>query len=851
MKKPRMAFLCAAFAACMAAAYGPFFLHYNVKILLGYIDRWAYFGPMAYYMDAVIHRGEFPLWNPLTFCGAPFAANLQSAVFYPPHLLRSLLTLHPTPLNAFTGLAIMTLAHLFVAAAGTYALGRSHAMSRTAASTAALAYAFGAAMTRRVAEVWLFAAMAAWMPVILWLIHRAFRAPSRRGAVRNTLGAGLVLGTSILAGFPQMTLYMLTAAAAYALLLPWLECGGARNTPRAATILAAAFVLGILIAAPAWVPAAEFARFSPRVKSIGESYTYSGHIVGPLYLLRGLLTFPGVTWPGSCGLRMAGATAFILAFAALLHPRKRTVALFAIVFALLLDCSLGERFLAGRLLAWIAPFKMMVPARASLLASLAFAMLAGFGVDAIAYPRPSAQARWIRLGVLMAIGVPALALLWRWEIPDPFIRIGAIIWYIPMVAFLAMLLCGYRWRSLRYALPFLLFAEILIWMPSYLVFVVDHCAFPADYNMLNTPASAFSRNNARAGDRYRFNDDFLCANMDVFALTPTVGGYDPLYIDTVRHVLSAPGHETEYKRDLSTHEILAANPWGNLFLKRRFWLVPAYAAGALPPKDTPFPPTCAVFLNDAPELPIQRLERADLPRAVVSGHTETSPLALPPPPAFAAAGQAGWREASTTCTLPACAHHRALHLAVETNASGTISIRFNLPDGETTWAEEQSFSGHTLPATLDWPLPDLPDCRATVVFRTQATRADTFIRILEATLIADRADENDRLHIADAGANNIRVTVEGLTENRLLLFTEAAYPGWRACIDGHETPVYRANDAFQAILVPPGTHDVVFRFRSRAVVLGLCVGLLSTLGILGGIAATRPQGNVSLETQSK
>src|SRR5262245_11787605 len=43
--------------------------------------------PMHHYLGDHLRRGEFPLWNPLTFMGTPFLANWQSAVFYPPSLL--------------------------------------------------------------------------------------------------------------------------------------------------------------------------------------------------------------------------------------------------------------------------------------------------------------------------------------------------------------------------------------------------------------------------------------------------------------------------------------------------------------------------------------------------------------------------------------------------------------------------------------------------------------------------------------------------------------------------------------------------------------------------------------------
>ena len=52
--------------------------------------RWdgiAQFYPWRNFAHDTIRSGYLPLWNPYQFCGTPFVANSQSAVFYPPNLL--------------------------------------------------------------------------------------------------------------------------------------------------------------------------------------------------------------------------------------------------------------------------------------------------------------------------------------------------------------------------------------------------------------------------------------------------------------------------------------------------------------------------------------------------------------------------------------------------------------------------------------------------------------------------------------------------------------------------------------------------------------------------------------------
>ena len=120
-------------------------------------DHWVYYLPNAYYMDVSLHDyGEFPLWNPLTFCGLPFAANPQSMAFYPPNLLRSILTFEPTPFRSHATLVLMLVFHVILAGYGTYLLAREHGLSYGACLVCVFAFLFSAGVVRRtLADVYL------------------------------------------------------------------------------------------------------------------------------------------------------------------------------------------------------------------------------------------------------------------------------------------------------------------------------------------------------------------------------------------------------------------------------------------------------------------------------------------------------------------------------------------------------------------------------------------------------------------------------------------------------------------------------------------------------------------------
>ena len=56
------------------------------------------------------------------------------------------------------------------------------------------------------------------------------------------------------------------------------------------------------------------------------------------------------------------------------------------------------------------------------------------------------------------------------------------------------------------------------------------------------------------------------------------------------------------------------------------------------------------------------------------------------------------------------------------------------------------------------------------------------------------------------------------------------FPGWRAQVDGTETPVMPADLALMGVVVPAGSHDLVLRYHSVWFQTGALVSFLSWLG---------------------
>lgn len=67
--------------------------------------------------------------------------------------------------------------------------------------------------------------------------------------------------------------------------------------------------------------------------------------------------------------------------------------------------------------------------------------------------------------------------------------------------------------------------------------------------------------------------------------------------------------------------------------------------------------------------------------------------------------------------------------------------------------------------------------------------------------------------------------------SRLLVWNEAHHPGWIARIDGQAAPILRANLDFQGLLVPPGTHKILFLYRPASFRLGAAISAASAASL--------------------
>jgi Bacterial membrane protein YfhO len=61
----------------------------------------------------------------------------------------------------------------------------------------------------------------------------------------------------------------------------------------------------------------------------------------------------------------------------------------------------------------------------------------------------------------------------------------------------------------------------------------------------------------------------------------------------------------------------------------------------------------------------------------------------------------------------------------------------------------------------------------------------------------------------------------------LLVVSEQYYPGWHACVDGKETPIYAVDGILRGVFLSAGKHTVIFEYKPLSFSIGLMVSVTS------------------------
>ena len=161
-------------------------------------DLEGYHLPIASFIAKSLRNGEFPFWDPYSYCGAPIYANLQAQIFYPPAWPVFLLgSLNRVVHNVFRLLEWQVAIHVFLGGAFAYLLLRRLRLSRGPALFGASIFQLGGFFASQAQHLGAVCG-AAWLP-LAWLAIVMLR---DRFEWRSLALLALAFALSFLAGFP-------------------------------------------------------------------------------------------------------------------------------------------------------------------------------------------------------------------------------------------------------------------------------------------------------------------------------------------------------------------------------------------------------------------------------------------------------------------------------------------------------------------------------------------------------------------------------------------------------------------------------------------------------------------------
>lgn len=534
------------------------------RILLGEAWLWEdmmYFSyPVRVFAASSMALGHIPLWNPYTFSGMPFLADIQTTVLYIPCIALALFVRDGT--LSFYWLELMVIAHYVLAGWAMYLLASSLDLKRAPALFAGAAYMLSGFMIAHAIHQQIIT-MVAWFPLVMML----FRAALAGGSSRAAFLCALVLGHSTLAGYPQLSLYFHVFLFAYFLFLLVDTYRGKALFSRPALMLVAraGMIVGLALAVAALqlLPTAELAGLSVRAQITYEKSTEGSLALGQLLTLFIPKLFgsagaagstywgPGTYWYFWETCIYTGVLPLLLAVTTLPLVRRTPHALFlwGVVLCSLMF-ALGNNFFFHKLvLDYVPGFSTFRdPARAGVFFSLAVALLAAFGLQALlAGEKDPALSRRVRTVILSTAG--AGVLLWGAVVTgmlDPLLGVPespavrqamtkeahtGLLFLLCASGALIALRAGAAWRGrIVMVIPALFFVDMYVFGADQNASTVN----PAEYFHRADPLVRFLRNDMKT-DLFRVNTRnqfgmIMDRNQGMVDRIFTLEGYTPLVL---------------------------------------------------------------------------------------------------------------------------------------------------------------------------------------------------------------------------------------------------------------------------------------------------------------------------------
>jgi hypothetical protein len=685
--------------------------------------------PVAGYLRDSFWRGEWPLWNPLSCCGAPFLAQWNTLALYPPSLIYLLLP-------PAWSLPFFCLLHLFLGGLGMCFLAARWSGSRLGGAVAGTLFAFNGLSLDFL--MWpSHIATFALMPWVVWLAGEAWECGGRK-----IILAALAAAFQALAGGPETILFTWLFLFALAVVVQ-------RKAALPRLVVARRFIavggLALCLAAAQLLPFLDLSLHSNRSTQYGNSAWSMPPCGWANFLVPLFQTSPWQQivvqehqyWTSSY---YAGIGAVFLAVMAVVRGRSWRVWLPGVLLGLSLVLALGDQGCLLPLLQHLFPFLGLFryPVKFVLVTLFVLPLLAAVAIGQYENWKPLPLRWWkpdLSCGaiLLVLIGLilwfarlsPAGRLAWTAVAANGLQRAGFLILIIALLYLLAVRPAGRGWTGL--ALLALFWLDVLthepwqnptvdpsIYQPGLAVVLKPRPVAAGESRVMMSPYSArriYYNPTAELTANYLLDRSVFLANCNLLDGVPKADGFFSLYLRDIDKVLSL----------FDTNSV-------------------ARLAG--------LEDVMAVSYTIAPGKVFDWVPRPSYIPWITAGQA----------PVFA-----GEQTTLQALADPKSDFHKTIFLPLEAQSS-----------------------------------------------------------------ITARRQEAARVLVKQFGAARIVLEIE-TPGPAMVSISQAWYHNWKASMDGRAAPLWRANQAFQAVETPAGRHEITLVYRDMAFRWGAC---LSVLGLM-------------------
>lgn len=530
----------------------------------------------------IVHEKTPPLWNPYSAYGAPLAANMQSQPYSPFAWLRFV---WPSP----RGYSFFVMLRLFVAGLGAFLFLRQF-VGLVPSLVGGVSYMYAG-------YLWLYVTMPevsseVWLPTVLFAFERLLRRPGPGTAAFLSLALAAV----VVGGMPEAALLIFVVAYAYAAIR---SAGDAAVRERIAGVTAATFgatVLAAGLTAVLTLPFAQYVAVSWNAH-VGAADAFGNAVDGfsgaalAQYLAPLLYGGPNnalfTSFSGWSGIRgYFGAAPAFFAFVAIFAEleagiRRRSRPLPVAFFACAAAFFLAKRFgIAG--VSWIGSlpgFRLVnFPKYEENIVALCVAVLAAFGVAALAERRVSGIATWLAalvpLTILTGVSIADRSALTSLGSHADFYTNamrGSLVALGLAGACAVLLKSGLKPRSFALAALFVVIAESNANFIVPLYYVVNGRAPQSATAQAGAPVVSFLREHLRDGGRFFAEDAILYPNWSAAFQIADIRSldalYDERYLPFVRRFIAQGSGEELSTRFVGTDRTDLQTPLHRRFLQ--------------------------------------------------------------------------------------------------------------------------------------------------------------------------------------------------------------------------------------------------------------------------------------------